>query len=93
MYTCGESGGGGRFNFYRTFGVEFRGNIKKVLSFYVSAVGGAERAPEYAAEKMLSDPHGYVSGEAYSRGIVPKYLSSKTELTGLTLVAMSYKCT
>lgn len=54
-----------RFAFYRNLGVEFRGNIKKVLSFYVSASGGAERAPSYAAAKNSDDPFAYVSGVAY----------------------------
>ena len=57
-----------RFVFYRSFGLEVRGNIKKVLSFYFNAVGGAERAPEYAALKATTDPHGYVAGEAYFKG-------------------------
>jgi hypothetical protein len=74
-----------RFIFYRSFGLEVRGNIKKVLSFYFNAVGGAERAPEYAALKATTDPHGYVSGEAYFKGYgYHRSLNSKTVLTGLT---------
>lgn len=66
VHIAGETGN--RFDFYRYFGVEFRGNIKKVLSFYVNAGGGAERAPSYAAEKSMNDPHGFVSGQAYYKG-------------------------
>ena len=54
-----------RFVFYRDLGVEFRGNIKKVLSFYCSATGGAERGPLYVANRNSADPFAYVSGEAY----------------------------
>jgi hypothetical protein len=68
VHIGGESAGGGRFNFYRSFGVEFRGNIKKVLSFYVNATGGAERAPEYVTANSLNDPHAYVSGQSYFKG-------------------------
>ena len=64
VHIGGESSGGS-FNFYRDFGVEFRGNIKKVLSFYVDASGGAERAPEYVATRATNGPYGYVPGEAY----------------------------
>ena len=67
VHIGAESHGGG-FVFYRDFGVEFRGNIKKVLSFYVDATGGAERAPEYVAAKEMANPHGFVPGEAYYKG-------------------------
>ncbi len=67
VHVGGESGGGGRFIFYRSFGVEFRGNIKKVLSFYLQATGGAERAPSYAADKAFTS-QGYVYGFAYYKG-------------------------
>jgi hypothetical protein len=64
VHVAGESNHS-RFVFYRNLGVEFRGNIKKILSFYVSASGGAERAPSYASAKSYDDPFAYVSGESY----------------------------
>lgn len=71
LHLGGESQGG-RFNFYRDLGVEFRGNIKKVLSFYVSATGGAERAPKYVSLRADNDPFAYVSGEAYYKNYSSK---------------------
>jgi hypothetical protein len=71
LHLGGESKDG-RFNFYRDLGVEFRGNIKKVLSFYVSATGGAERAPKYVSLRADDDPFAYVSGEAYYKNYSSK---------------------
>lgn len=71
----GESGGGGRFLFNRSVGLEVRGDIKKVLSFYFNATGNDERAPLYAAQIMTQTNalpyqsgtylYPYVPGESY----------------------------
>jgi hypothetical protein len=44
-----------RFVFNRAAGLEFRGNIKKVLSFYVSVTGNDARLPLYVANKTSED--------------------------------------
>ncbi|MDB5282238.1 MAG: hypothetical protein JWO06_1313 [Bacteroidota bacterium] len=61
----GESGGGGRFIFSRSVGLEVRGNIKQVFSFYFNATGNSERPPEYVTDKALIGAYRYVPGQAY----------------------------
>ena len=60
-YIGGESGGGGRFLFNRSVGLEVRGNIKRVFSFYFSATGNDERPPSYVSGVTVSaQPDFYV---------------------------------
>ena len=54
LHMGGESQGG-RFIFERSLGVEFRGNIKKVLSFYSATTGDAARLPEYVSSKYTNN--------------------------------------
>jgi hypothetical protein len=52
LHVGGESG---RFIFDRSVGVEFRANIKKVLSFYSATTGDAERPLQYVADKYSNN--------------------------------------
>ncbi len=58
----GESAGGGRFLFNRSLGLEVRGNIKKVLSFYFNATGNDERPPLFASQVITQTALPYQSG-------------------------------
>jgi hypothetical protein len=73
LHVGGESG---RFIFDRSIGVEFRGNIKKVLSFYSATTGDAFRPLNYVADLYTNNPNhdatappgsnlNYVSGVSY----------------------------
>lgn len=56
-----------RFIFTRSVGVEVRGNIKRVFSFYFNATGNSARPPAYVADKVrtTSSNFPYVPGNAY----------------------------
>ena len=75
LHMGGETNGS-RFIFERSLGVEFRGNIKKVLSFYSATTGDALRPMQYVANMYTNNlnhdasaPIGsnlaYVPGVAY----------------------------
>jgi hypothetical protein len=75
VHAGGASNGGG-FVFDRSVGVEFRGNIKKVLSFYSATTGDAIRPPGYVEGLYTNNPNhdasappganlNYVPGVAY----------------------------
>lgn len=78
----GESDGKGRFVFSRTVGVEVRGNIKQVLSFYFNATGNSERPPLYVSNVVHPQP-GYpiyyanVPGMAYWKDYTSKIFKFK----------------
>lgn len=58
----------GRFIFQRVIGLEVRGNIKKVFSFYFNVLGSSARPPKYIAQKVAASPYNqysYVPGQAY----------------------------
>lgn len=59
----------GRFLFARTAGVEFRGNIKRVFSYYFNFTQTAARIPQYAHDKVRDstfvNPFLYVPSESY----------------------------
>ncbi len=59
----GESGGRGRFLFDRSVGLEVRGDIKQVFSFYLSATANDERPPLYASQIINQPPKPYQSGD------------------------------
>ena len=61
----GESAGGGRFQFNRSIGLEVRGDIKQVFSFYFNATGNDERPPLYVANQYQTGAYRNVPGEAY----------------------------
>jgi hypothetical protein len=63
VHLGGESNGG-RFIFDRSVGVEFRANIKKVLSFYSATTGDAIRAPGYVANLYTNNPNQDASAPA-----------------------------
>jgi hypothetical protein len=67
----GESGGGGRFLFDRSLGLEVRGDIKQVLSFYFNATGNDERAPYYVSQINTLGPQTYATGSTYIFRNVP----------------------
>jgi len=58
-----------RFNFQRVIGLEVRGNIKRVFSFYFSVLGSSARAPKYITEKAIStSPYNnlvFIPGQSY----------------------------
>jgi hypothetical protein len=63
----GESNGG-RFEFQRVLGLEVRGNIKRVFSFYFNVLGSSARTPKYISEKTVATTYNkftYVPGQAY----------------------------
>ncbi len=63
----GESNGG-RFEFQRVLGLEVRGNIKRVFSFYFNVLGSSARPPKYVSEKIIATTYNkrvYVPGQAY----------------------------
>ena len=66
----GESGGGGRFLFNRSVGLEVRADIKQVFSFYFNATGNDERPPLYASQVITRGLFPYQSG-TYSFQNVP----------------------
>lgn len=58
----------GRFIFQRVLGLEVRGNIKKVFSFYFNILGSSARTPYYISQKVKASPYhqySYVPGQAY----------------------------
>ena len=67
----GESDDGGRFIFSRSVGLEVRGNIKQVFSFYLNATGNDERTPAYVEQLVLrgrptwQQLFAFMPGEAY----------------------------
>ena len=61
----GESAGGGRFLFNRSVGLEVRGNIKQVFSFYFNATGNDERPPLYVADLITTGNYRNVPGQSY----------------------------
>ena len=56
VHVGGETNGS-RFIFDRSLGVEFRGNIKKVLSFYSATTGDASRPMGYVANRYTNNPN------------------------------------
>jgi hypothetical protein len=56
LHVGGETNGS-RFIFDRSVGVEFRGNIKKVLSFYSATTGDASRPMQYVADLYSNNPN------------------------------------
>lgn len=68
----GESEANGRFIFSRTLGLEVRGNIKQVFSFYFNATGNSERPPYYVTDKVLKGKYRYVPGMAYWKDYTSK---------------------
>jgi hypothetical protein len=56
-----------RFVFTRSVGVEVRGNIKRVFSFYFNVTGNSARPPAYVADKVrtTASNYPYVPGQAY----------------------------
>lgn len=67
----GASGPGGGFVFNRSLGLEARGNIKRVLSFYFNGTGGAERMPGYATQLATQGTYTYATGNSYNLSYVP----------------------
>ena len=61
----GESAGGGRFLFNRQIGLEVRGDIKQVFSFYFNATGNDERPPLYVANVVRTGLYRNVPGQSY----------------------------
>ncbi|MFN8277581.1 MAG: hypothetical protein U0T84_08865 [Chitinophagales bacterium] len=65
-----------RFIFNRAIGVEFRFNIKKVLSAYVYTTGNSERNPYYANQLSIPgamSPYAFVPGNSYYKIYSSKY--------------------
>lgn len=62
-----------RFIFQRVLGLEVRGNIKRVFSFYFNVLGSSARAPYYVTEKAVpgligrtaADSLYYIPGQAF----------------------------
>ncbi|MBP6732653.1 MAG: hypothetical protein KA149_11375 [Chitinophagales bacterium] len=66
--NVGGESNGGRFIFQRVLGLEVRGNIKRVFSFYFNVLGSSARTPKYISEKFLPSTYNqftYVPGQAY----------------------------
>lgn len=60
-----ESGGSGRFVFSSVRGLEVRGNIKRVFSFYFNVLGNASRPPLFVTDKVRRGKYRYVPGQSY----------------------------
>lgn len=57
-----------RFVFQRVLGLEVRGNIKRVFSFYFNVLGSSARSPMYITEKVTPGAYNqytYMPGQAY----------------------------
>ena len=62
-----------RFVFQRVLGLEVRGNIKRVFSFYFSVLGSSARAPKYITDdavygsrgRLATDSLVFIPGQAY----------------------------
>lgn len=68
VHIGGETG---RFIFDRSVGVEFRGNIKKVLSFYSATTGDAIRPLQYVANSYTNNPNHDASAYGTNLNYVP----------------------
>jgi hypothetical protein len=69
-----------RFVFNRVFGVEVRGNIKRVFSFYFNVLGSSAHTPHYVANKFTSSPYNqyvYLPGQAYWKDYSSKLFKFK----------------
>lgn len=55
----------GRFIFTRSLGLEVRGNIMRVFSFYFNATGNSARNPFYVSQKATTGTYKYVPGQSY----------------------------
>ncbi len=54
-----------RFIFTRSVGLEVRGNIMRVFSFYFNATGNSARNPFYVSQKATSGKYTFVPGQSY----------------------------
>ncbi len=64
----GVESNGSRFLFQRVLGLEVRGNIKRVFSFYFNVYGNSARNPEYVfdkAQKKNDSSYVYIPGQSY----------------------------
>lgn len=66
-----------RFVFSSARGVEVRGNIKKVFSFYFNVFGNATRPLGYVANKARDPQYPYVPGQAYWKNYESKLFKFK----------------
>ena len=63
--SVGAESKGGRFIFDRSVGLEFRGNIKRVLSFYLNVTGNSARPLSYVSDKYSRGTYRFIPGDAY----------------------------
>jgi hypothetical protein len=66
--SVGAESQNNRFVFSRSVGLEVRGNIKRVFSFYFNVTGNSARPSKYVTEKVIRstyNPYVYVPGQAY----------------------------